>query len=88
MQGGLRLLRFSNRAAEAVAMQTGQYDVFISHAGAQKDFAFWVRSHLRICGYMAFVDERDLRCVPETRKQPCAIPAVVAGGLRGAVILY
>ena len=40
----------------------GQYHVFISHAGAQKDFALWVRSHVRICGYRAFVDERDLRC--------------------------
>ena len=40
----------------------GQYNVFISHARAQKDFALWVRSHVRICGYRAFVDERDLRC--------------------------
>jgi hypothetical protein len=39
----------------------GRYNVFISHAGAQKDFALWVRSHVRICGYRAFVDERDLR---------------------------
>ena len=40
----------------------GRFDVFISHAGAQKNFALWVRSHVRICGYRAFVDERDLRC--------------------------
>ena len=45
-------------------MLTGQYDVFISHAGPQKDFALWVRSHIRTCGYMAFVDEPDLRCGP------------------------
>ena len=45
-------------------MQTRLYDVFISHAGAQKDFALWVRSHVRICGYRAFVDERELRCGP------------------------
>ena len=50
---------------EAAAVQCSvraRYDVFISHAGAQKDFALWVRSHIRICGYQAFVDERDLRC--------------------------
>ncbi len=39
----------------------GQYNVFISHAGPQKNFALWIRSHVRICGYRAFVDERDLR---------------------------
>jgi hypothetical protein len=39
----------------------GQFSVFISHAGAQKHFALWVRSHVRICGYRAFVDERDLK---------------------------
>jgi hypothetical protein len=39
----------------------GQYDVFISHAGQQKDIALWIRSHVRICGYRVFVDERDLR---------------------------
>jgi hypothetical protein len=41
-----------------------QYDVFISHAGQQKDFALWIRSNVRCCGYQAFVDERDLRYCP------------------------
>jgi hypothetical protein len=39
-----------------------RYTVFISHAGAQKNFALWVRNHIRVGGYQAFVDERDLRC--------------------------
>ena len=45
--------------SQLVAVQSsvlGRYDVFISHAGRQKDFALWVRSHVRICGYRAFVD--------------------------------
>ena len=40
----------------------GRFRVFISHADAQKNFALWVRSHVRTCGYQAFVDERDLQC--------------------------
>ncbi len=50
---------------DAAAVQSsvrGRYNVFISHAGEQKDVALWVRSHVRICGYWAFVDERYLRC--------------------------
>ena len=39
-----------------------RFNVFISHAGPQKDFALWIRSHVRICGYRAFVDEHDLQC--------------------------
>ena len=50
---------------QAAAAEQGsvrrKYDVFISHAGAQKDFALWIRNHVRICGYEAFVDERSLR---------------------------
>ena len=55
----------------------GRYDVFISHAGAQKDFALWVRSHVRICGYRAFVDERDLQCVRACSSFMYHIPAFV-----------
>ena len=46
----------------AVKQGSDRYDVFISHAGAQKHFALWVRSNIRVCGYRAFVDERDLQC--------------------------
>ena len=52
-----------SQPAAAHSSVRGQYHVFISHAGPQKDFALWVRSHVRICGYRAFVDERDLRYV-------------------------
>ena len=39
-----------------------RYDVFISHAGPQKDgLAVWLRNQLRICGRRAFVDEFDLQ---------------------------
>ncbi len=31
------------------------YDVFISHAEAQRDLALWLRDHLRVYGYRAFV---------------------------------
>ena len=51
-------------------MPTGQYDVFISHAGAQKNLALWVRSHIQKRGYWAFVDERDLRCGPALPATP------------------
>ena len=48
-------------ATEHSSVRRGRFNVFVSHAGAQKEFALWVRSHVRICGYRAFVDERDLR---------------------------
>ncbi len=51
----------------------GQYNVFISHAGPQKNFALWIRSHVRICGYRAFVDERDLRCGSCTSLPGCSL---------------
>ena len=54
----------------------GKYNVFISHAGAQKDFALWVRSHIRICGYRAFVDERALRCGPARARCPALCSAL------------
>ena len=54
-------------AAAVQSSARGRYNVFISHARAQKHFALWVRSHVRICGYRAFVDERDLGCDPAWR---------------------
>ena len=69
-------------------MLTGQYDVFISHAGPQKNFALWVRSHIRICGYLAFVDERDLRCEPVAGVNAALYPHALPGGPCGAVIVH
>ena len=48
--------------AAAQTSARARFTVFISHAGAQKNFALWVRSHVRVGGYQAFVDECDLQC--------------------------
>jgi hypothetical protein len=59
---------YSETSQPAAEQQQGsvraRFNVFISHAGPQKNFALWIRSHVRICGYRAFVDERDLQCDP------------------------
>ena len=51
----------SQPAAKQASVR-GRYEVFISHAGAQKNFALGMRVQIRSCGYRAFVDERDLQC--------------------------
>jgi hypothetical protein len=53
-----------------------RFNVFISHAGAQKNVALWIRSHVRICGYRAFVDEPDLQCGPASANS-CLPPPLV-----------
>ena len=57
-------------AAAARGNVRGRYDVYVIHAGAQKDFAVLVRRDARVSGYRAFVDDRDLWCGPACHCNP------------------
>lgn len=51
-----------HRRSHGPASSGGKYDVFISHAGQQKDgFAVWIKRELHRQGVSAFLDERSLR---------------------------
>ncbi len=58
-----------------------RYDVFICHAGPQKDgFAVWLQKELRISGRRAFLDEPDLQYGNDA-------PAVMETALRTASVV-